>query len=146
MREILFRGKRVDNGEWVYGFLVEALNCVTDKNETFIIEQDATYFTHGEFACAVEVIPETVGQFTGIKDKSGKKIFEGDIVKVTIGLQGYQSTYDLVKAAFSYKSVNCTVKYKLNDSRMAAFYPFINPNIKEVEVVGNIYDNEEEKE
>lgn len=82
MREILFRGKRVDNGEWVYGFLVEALNCVTDKNETFIIEQDATYFTYGEFACAVEVKPETVGQYTGIKDDQDVRIFEGDIVEV----------------------------------------------------------------
>ena len=62
MREIIFRGRRVDNGEWAYGYLVEATNVITDKKATFIFEQDATYFTHGEFACSFEVKPETVGQ------------------------------------------------------------------------------------
>lgn len=134
MREILFRAKRADNGEWVYGFLVKALNCVTDKNETFIIEQDATYFTYGEFACAVEVKPETVGQFTGLCDKNGKKIFEGDIVKVTIGVKGYRTTYN---------SVNCTVEFRSDNCGIAVFYPFTNSNIIETEVIGNIYDNKE---
>lgn len=90
MRQILFRGKRVDNDEWVYGYLVEATNVITDKKATFIIEQDATYYTHGEFSCSFEVQPETVGEFAGLLDTNGNKIFEGDIVKITDKIVGYE--------------------------------------------------------
>lgn len=146
-REILFRGKRVDNGEWVYGQYIKACEHWHrfGKHEDWItrgaIQNGGIINLWGR--CAV--IPETVGQFTGLCDKNGRKIFEGDIVKVTIGLQGYQSTYDLVKALSSYKSVHCTVEFRSDNCGIAVFYPFINPNIIEVEVVGNIYDKGEEK-
>lgn len=124
MKQILFRGKRVDNDEWVYGFLVEALNCVTDKNETFIIEQDATYFTYGEFACAVEVKPETVGQFTGLCDKNGNKIFEGDIVESPHGTQGF----------IEWQNAECAFLVNIGDDwQTMDDCPY--------KVVGNIYDN-----
>lgn len=68
MREILFRGKRVDNGEWAYGDL---LTC---DDEMEIYSE-----SHGENGGWV--IPETVGEFTGLTDENGVKIFEGDIIR-----------------------------------------------------------------
>lgn len=72
MREILFRAKRLDNGEWVEGHLLHD----SEQNESYIAE----YF-EDKSAYLREVDPETVCQFTGLTDKNGVKVFEGDVVE-----------------------------------------------------------------
>ena len=66
MREILFRAKRLDNGKWIYGAL---LQCVDKQYILEVITGEVEYY---------EIDPETVGQYTGRMDRSGNKIFEGD--------------------------------------------------------------------
>lgn len=133
MREILFRGKRTDNdeGEFVYGIPVEGEPLLGMGKRTYIITKpgvqwvDGVYMTYDE---CVEVDPETVGQFTGLTDKNGVKIFEGDIVlhKGECGLIEYSYDYGMFEVDFDY-----------------CFASFIDISASNCEVIGNIYDNPE---
>ena len=141
MREILFRGKRIDNGEWGYGQFVR--NYLTKDDYCIVDFGNLQTSMHG----AVQIIPETVGQFTGLTDKNGKKIFEGDIVKVTDSPFGYsyigvtcfhegsfciQYTYWNKKR---FHRIGQTDKWQDMGARGTVTYKY--------EVVGNIHDNPE---
>lgn len=100
MREILFRGKRKDNGEWIYGYLVNGSDWLTGESITAIIETDALFYPRNEIVSYEIVDPKTVGQWTGMYDKNNVKIFEGDImstrktgttIKKLKGYYGYDS-------------------------------------------------------
>ncbi|MDY4592599.1 MAG: YopX family protein [Eubacteriales bacterium] len=129
MREILFRGKRVDNGEWVYGdFLTDGIDYTTAIR---------VHNANG-FGTVIAVIPETVGQYTGLPDKNGKKIFEGDIVKTKkygkIIEHSCVNDYDIFKVVYE----PCV--FRLKNAHRG--FNLVGNGV-EYEVIGNIHDNPE---
>lgn len=117
----MFRGKRIDNGEWVYGYLLKGnlAYIVTDADMEYMVVS----LTYNACMELVEVIPETVAQFTELKDKNGKMIFEGDIVEIS-GQRPYVVEF-----------IN------------GGFEPFVikgwecEREADEYEIIGNIHDN-----
>ena len=124
-REILFRGKRTDNGEWVCGNLMDS-DSIVGK----ITDFDGEYFIP-EFWYKVDT--ETVGQFTGLTDKNGTKIFDGDIVRY------YDDSDDeLTNGVVVFNADFCSFCVSMKgheDVMLMAQWQY--------EVIGNIYDNKE---
>ena len=113
MRKILSRGKSIDNNQWIYGYYDKSTDCIIDKNNSaFIVDFG------------------TIGHFTGIVDKNGNKIFEGDIVNI----KGY--TEPLI--IYVNNDYSC---YALGEGEEKIYIQ--GSNTKNVVVIGNIYDNPE---
>ena len=137
-REVLFRGKRVDNGEWIEGFFAKS------GDKTFIlIDNDIAV----GYVAMKEVIAETVGQFTDLTDKNGKKIFEGDIVCIRYRTGEICCSGDV---QFSYGVYGAEWLENKKDKSMVGGWGqlhnlrrFDDDIINDIEVIGNIYDNPE---
>lgn len=124
MREILFRGKRTDNGEWVYG-------VPTKDNHGEMVMVEST-FECEEYNCrganCLYVDENTVEQYTGLTDNNGTKIFEGDIIL----LKGDEEPYQVAFNECCFQAYSHNVCYVMDN-----FYDH------DIEVIGNIHDNPE---
>lgn len=127
MREILFKAKRTDNGEWVEGYICKHPSSVQ-------VGECSPWYIHvppvdpDDNGGVYNVDPETVCQYTGLTDKNGKKIFEGDHVLLDAG-EEYESTGFV---SFSATGVFVVLFEKTWD--------FLYTNIEFAEIIGNIHD------
>lgn len=132
-RTIKFRAKRIDNNKWTYGGLIQADDyCIIDQGNELYVERDYNFRgdTHFFQLSGVMCDEKTIGQFTGLLDKNGKEIYEGDILLMgeDEGVRIYNKV-GVKDGCFGYIG-----EYS------GELLPFCNYNVME-EIVGNIYDN-----
>ena len=138
MRDILFRGKRLDNGEWVYGYL---LKVTVGGNDIDVIVPHGAIINDLLIKRNIyQVDPETVGQCTELKDNNGNRIFEGDIVDYEDEAPGQYEYHD------SLIINRGTIKYGegsfyFTNAVAANLQDFVYKGVLDCMVVGNVHDN-----
>lgn len=138
IREILFRGKRLEDGVWVEGYYAKATDMLEDEEVHIIFNPELALFPRSEFGTFDEIDPDTLGQYTGMKDKNGMKIFEGDIVVLN---KDVKQIFNVEDGEVRYGWGGFYIKdfSTLNSLNTLASYDCVLRG----EVIGNIHDNPE---
>lgn len=142
MREIRYRGKRVDNGEWAYGNLI--YDNIADKYWIILSINESEKIDGGLYIYAVEVIPETIGQYTGLHDKKGQEIYEGDIVLYKdweMATENGSGDMFINKGIVEYNESNCC--FNITERQTIDNLDVLFEDTDCIEVIGNIYENKE---
>lgn len=148
MREILFKGKRIDNGEWVEGYyykMSETTYCFKEDYERkpvpehhYILQERMTDWGLPNQIVQIEIEPETLCQFTGLCDKNGKKIWENDIVKTVSDIYAHVK-FGLYTTGFALEE--CNQGFYVDFSVKTYLRHELGYWNNKVEVRGNIFDN-----